>query len=65
MAVLIRKKYYEINLKYWSEYWNCSREEACKRFEKYSDKDLNIMFKSYDKNEWLNLNEKEGEKNES
>lgn len=61
MAVLIRKRYYEIDLEHWAKYWGCSEDEARKRFNDYSDEDLNIMFKSYDKSEWLEFNKRKGE----
>ena len=58
MAILIRKKYYDIDIEYWMKEWNCSMEEACNRFSNYSDEDLNEMFVSHNSSKWINLNSK-------
>lgn len=40
MAILIRKKYYYIDISHYKEEWNCSEEEVKDRFNSFSDEEL-------------------------
>ena len=58
MAILIRKKYYDIDIEYWMKKWNCSMEDACTKLADYSDEELDEMFTSHKSYKWINLNNK-------